>query len=104
MPDIPRLKAEFFRALSHPLRIRLLEVLAEGSRSVSALVAELGVEQPLVSQQLSVLRGAGFVTGRREGASVIYELADERTAELLATARAMLLDQFGALHRELRRS
>lgn len=104
MPEIPRLKADFFRALAHPLRIRLLEVLLDGPRSVSALVADVGLEQPPVSQQLSVLRGAGLVNGRRDGANVIYELADDRIADLLAIARAMLLDQFSALHDELRRS
>src|SRR3954464_13174382 len=61
MRDIPRLKAEFFKALGHPLRIRALELLAERERSVSSLAEAMDVEQPALSQQLGILRRAGFV-------------------------------------------
>jgi ArsR family transcriptional regulator len=92
MRDIPRLKAEFFKALGHPLRIRLLELLSEGERSVSELQAEVAVEQPHLSQQLGVLRRAGFLVARREGSTVTYAMADPRVAELLSLSRQMLLD------------
>jgi len=92
MRDIPRLKAEFFKALGHPLRIRVLELLSEDERSVSSLAEEIGVEQPALSQQLGILRRAGFVVARRDGVNVVYALADPRIAELLAVSRQMLLD------------
>lgn len=104
MPDIPRLKAEFFKALGHPLRIRVLELLSEDEASVSELLAQVDVEQPYLSQQLAVLRRAGFVATRREGPNVVYELADQRVAELLAIARQMLLDTVTATRDELRQS
>jgi ArsR family transcriptional regulator len=104
MRDIPRLKAEFFKALGHPLRIRILELLTEGEQSVSALLQQTSVEQSHLSQQLGVLRRAGFVVARREGANVIYALADPRIAELLAVSRQMLLDMVTATRDELRAS
>jgi DNA-binding transcriptional ArsR family regulator len=104
MRDIPRLKAEFFKALGHPVRIRVLELLTEGDRSVSDLLEQLTVEQPHLSQQLGVLRRAGFVVARREGPNVIYALADPRVADLLAVSRQMLLDMLTASRDELRSS
>jgi DNA-binding transcriptional ArsR family regulator len=104
MRDIPRLKAEFFKALGHPLRIRVLEVLAEGDQSVSELLEQVSVEQPNLSQQLGVLRRAGFVVARREGSNVIYALADPRIADLLAVSRQMLLDMVNATRDELTRA
>jgi DNA-binding transcriptional ArsR family regulator len=104
MRDIPRLKAEFFKALGHPLRIRVLELLSERERSVAEMLEEVSVEQPYLSQQLGVLRRAGFVVDRREGSNVIYTLADERIAELLAVSRQMLLDMLTATRDELRKT
>lgn len=101
MRDIPRLKAEFFKALGHPLRIRILELLADRERSVAELLAEVGAEQSHLSQQLGILRRAGFVISRREGASVIYSVADERISELLAVSRQMLIDMLTASRDEL---
>jgi DNA-binding transcriptional ArsR family regulator len=99
--DIPRLKAEFFKTLGHPLRIRVLELLAPGEQSVSDLLAALDVEQPHLSQQLGVLRRAGLVVTRREGASIVYALADERLVELLAVSKQILLDMLTATRDEL---
>jgi DNA-binding transcriptional ArsR family regulator len=104
MPEIPRLKAEFFKALSHPLRIRVLELLVDGHRTVSELQDALAVEQSSLSQQLGVLRRAGFVGSRREGSRVTYALADDRAGELLALSRQMLLDQYTASRDELERA
>jgi DNA-binding transcriptional ArsR family regulator len=104
MRDLPRLKAEFFKALGHPVRIRVLELLSTGDRSVSELLEHVDVEQPYLSQQLGVLRRAGFVVGRRDGANVVYALADPRVAELLAVSRQMLLDMVTATRDELRRA
>lgn len=84
-------KAELFKALAHPARIRALEVLVEGPRSVSALQPDVGIEASHLSQQLAVLRRAGLVTGRKDGSSVIYSIKDPELVELLAVARRILI-------------
>ena len=102
-----RLKAEFFKTLGHPARIRILELLSEGERSVGGLAAEVGLESSHLSQQLGVLRRAGVVLARKQGNAVIYSLASPDVAELLAVARAVLTgllnDQVGLL-KDLRAS
>lgn len=85
-----RMKADFFKTLGHPARIRVLELLSEREHAVSEMVAEIGIEPANLSQQLSILRRAGLIVGRRDGLSVTYELTSPRVAELLATARAIL--------------
>jgi ArsR family transcriptional regulator len=88
---LSEVKAELFKALGHPARVRALEVLAEGERSVGDLQPEVGIESSHLSQQLAVLRRAGLVTTRRDGSSVIYALRDPLVAELLAVAKRLLL-------------
>lgn len=83
-------KAELFKALAHPARIRVLELLAERERTVGQLAEETGLELSHLSQQVTVLRRAGIVDGRRAGNNVICCLRDPQTAELLAVARRML--------------
>ena len=85
-----RMKADFFKTLGHPARIRVLELLSERDHAVSEMVPEIGIEPANLSQQLSVLRRAGLVVARRDGLSVTYALTSPRIAELLATARAIL--------------
>ncbi len=91
--ELQMFKAEFFRALSHPIRIRLLETLASGERSVQELQDVLHVEQPIVSQQLSVLRAKNIVVTRKEGNTVIYALRDHLLADLLDVARRIFNNQ-----------
>lgn len=88
---VSEVKAELFKALGHPARIRVLEVLSEGEHSVSDLQPLVGIESSHLSQQLGVLRRAGIVTSRKEGASVIYSLADPLLADLLAVAKRLLI-------------
>ena len=85
------IKSDLFRALAHPARIRALELLAEGERSVSELQPLVGIESSHLSQQLGVLRRAGLVTTRKEGASVIYSIRDPQLVELLAVAKRLLI-------------
>lgn len=85
-----QMKADFFKTLGHPVRIRVLELLSQREHAVSEMLTEIGVEAANLSQQLSILRRAGLVTARREGLSVTYELATPEVAQLLATARAIL--------------
>ncbi len=89
--ELQTLKAEFFRAMAHPARIRILEVLAEkGEQSVQALQNRLSVDQPVVSQQLAKLRAHSVVSSRKEGTTVIYALADPRIGDLLKIAKDIL--------------
>lgn len=83
-------KAELFKALAHPARIRVLELLAERERTVGELAEGTGLELSHLSQQVSVLRRAGIVDSRRAGNNVICSLSDPQTAELLAVARRLL--------------
>ena len=85
-----KLKAEFFKTLGHPSRIRVLELLAVGDRSVSELLPEVGLESSNLSQQLAVLRRAEVVIARKEGSTVIYSIASPDIAELLTVARKVL--------------
>jgi len=80
-------KAEFFKALAHPLRIRILEVLRSGERSVQELQAALAVEQPIVSAQLAQLRRSSVVGARKVGTTVLYTLRDPLIGDLLDVAR-----------------
>lgn len=85
-----QLKAEFFKTLGHPARIRVLELLVERDRTVGELLPEVGLEPSNLSQQLGVLRRAGVVVARKDGNTVVYSLASPVIAELLAVARGVL--------------
>jgi DNA-binding transcriptional ArsR family regulator len=83
-------KAELFRTLGHPVRIRVLELLQDGPQPVRGLLAEIDVEASNLSQQLAVLRRAGLVTSARDGASVVYALSTADVADLLGAGRRIL--------------
>jgi len=88
---LSEIRADLFKALGHPARVRALEVLAERELSVGELQPLVGIESSHLSQQLGVLRRAGLVTTRKEGSSVIYALKDPLVAELLVVAKRLLL-------------
>lgn len=85
-------KADFFRTLGHPVRIRVLELLQDGPRPVRELLAEIPIEASRLSQQLAVLRRTGLVSARRGGGTVQYALAGVEVAELLRAARRILTE------------
>jgi DNA-binding transcriptional ArsR family regulator len=85
--DLQAFKAGFFKALAHPIRIRLLELLVRQDRTVQELQEALQLEQPVVSQQLAVLRANNIVSGTKTGASVRYAVRDPLIADLLEVAR-----------------
>jgi len=85
--ELPAFKAQFFRALAHPTRIRLLEILVRGDRTVQELQDALQLEQPIISQQLAVLRNQGIVSAHKEGLSVRYAVRDPLVGDLLDVAR-----------------
>lgn len=102
MGELQVFKARFFRALGHPVRIRILEELTLGARGVQELRDRLAVGQPLVSQQLAVLRTHGIVTANKHGLSVSYALRDPLVAELLRVARRIFSNQLTSAHGLLR--
>ncbi|MFJ5833409.1 ArsR/SmtB family transcription factor [Streptomyces sp. NPDC093089] len=85
-------KADFFRMLGHPVRIRVLELLQDGPVAVRDLLAAIEVEPPALSQQLAVLRRSGIVASSRDGATVVYRLAGGDVADLLQAARRILTE------------
>jgi DNA-binding transcriptional ArsR family regulator len=108
--ELQTFKARFFKALAHPIRIRLIELLLERDRTVQELHTALGLDQSSVSQHLGVLRAHHVVRARKEGAAVRYALQDPLVGDLLAVARRIFgnqlvgtQDMLRALRREHRR-
>ena len=87
------MKANLFRVLGHPARVRILELLQDGERTVGTLQAELELDSGGASQHLAALRRIGLVESRREGTSVYYRVEDERVFELLAAGRQIISRQ-----------
>ena len=88
--EVAQLHADICSALADPRRILILYALVDQSRNVSDLAVEVGISQPAASRHLNILRERGLVNPRREGHSVIYQLADERIIQALDLLRAVL--------------
>jgi ArsR family transcriptional regulator len=104
--ELQTFKAQFFRALAHPTRIRMLEILVRGGRTVQELQEALTLDQPIVSQQLAVLRNQSIVSAQKEGLSVRYTLRDPLVGDLLDVARRIFNNHLAntrGLLRELQR-
>lgn len=105
-PERPlyEIKANLFKALAHPARIRVLEILSMSQEPtpVSAILADSDIEPTLLSQHLAVLKRHHVVSGRRVGNAVYYELAHPMIAQLLVIARAFLTDTLAAQRDRLR--
>lgn len=84
------LKADLFKVLGHPVRVRIIELLRDGERTVGSLQGSLGLDSSGTSQHLAALRKQGLVVGRREGASVHYRVTDRAVFDLLEVARGLL--------------
>ncbi|MEG6585353.1 ArsR/SmtB family transcription factor [Dendrosporobacter sp. 1207_IL3150] len=101
--ELQRFKADFFKALAHPLRIRILELLSEGDKNVNEIQAIIGSEGSAVSQQLAILRNKNIVFGTKDGNKVTYSLRDPMIVELLTVARHIfnnhLIDTISMLDR-----
>jgi ArsR family transcriptional regulator len=80
-------KADFFKALAHPLRISMLDELRHGELTVNELSEIFGVEQANASQQLAVLRNRNIVIARKKGANVYYSVSDKSIFKLLDVAK-----------------
>ena len=91
-------KAQLFRVLGHPLRIRILELLRDGERTVGDLQAELGLDSSSTSQHLAALRQQGVLDSRPAGTNVYYRIRDPRISELLAIAKEILTSALSDSH------
>jgi len=91
-------KAQLFRVLGHPLRIRILELLRDGERTVGDLQAELELDSSGTSQHLAALRQQGVLDSRRVGTSVYYRIRDPRISQLLAVATETLTSALSDSH------
>ena len=100
--DLQRFKADFFKALAHPIRIWLLDVLRVRERSVQELQAALGLDQSTVSQQLAILRAKHVVVARKEGTTVRYAVRDPLVGNLLDVARRIFNHQLAGTRTMLR--
>ncbi|MBC9723781.1 helix-turn-helix transcriptional regulator [Streptomyces sp. TRM68367] len=89
--------AKFFRALSDPTRLRLLEFILRGERTSAECVEHAGISQPRVSVHLSCLVDCGYVTARRDGKKLRYSVGDPRVADLVVLARSLAADNATAL-------
>ena len=91
-------KAQLFRVLGHPVRIRILELLGDGERTVGDLQARLELDSSGTSQHLGALRQLGLLEARREGTSVYYRIKDPRVSQLLTVARQILTSALSDSH------
>ena len=87
LTQLRHFKAEFFKALAHPLRISILDALREGEKTVAEISEEFKVEQANASQQLAVLRHKNIITARKAGSNVYYSVSDPSIFKLLDAAR-----------------
>ena len=105
-PEALEMVAARFRAMGEPLRLRILQQLEDGERSVSALAESVASTQPNVSKHLKVLQDAGLVKRRQQGTTIYYSIADTMVFELCemicSTLRDRLEAQVGALNARLR--
>jgi DNA-binding transcriptional ArsR family regulator len=92
------LKAQLFRVLGHPVRIRILELLREGERTVGDLQAALSLDSSGTSQHLAALRQQGVLESRRAGTSVYYRIRDPRVSQLMAVAKQILTSALSDSH------
>jgi DNA-binding transcriptional ArsR family regulator len=90
-PPVHRVKAELFRILGHPIRVRILELLRDGERTVGDLQSALSLDSGGTSQHLGVLRRHGVLDTRRAGTKIYYRVKDPRTFQLLEVAREILM-------------
>ena len=86
-------KAEFFKVLANPVRIRILDALRDGPQSVGELRTRLGTEQATISQHLAILRARNFVMTERRGTTILYEISDPAIWKLLDSAREIFDNQ-----------
>ncbi len=92
-------RARYFRVLGDPTRLRMLEALLEGERTVAEIVSIIGAPRSRISNHLACLKWCRLLTARRQGRHVVYHVADTRVANLLALSKGLSVEQCGYLAR-----
>lgn len=90
---ISKLKSELFKALAHPTRIQILDLLKDGELCVCEIYEDLELNQSNISQHLKVLKDQDLVTSRKEGVKVLYQIKDDKAWEILDSAEELLVKQ-----------
>jgi DNA-binding transcriptional ArsR family regulator len=83
---------KFFKGLGDSTRLRIVEALLQKERNVSELIKILGIPQSNISNHLACLKWCGYITSRKEGTSIYYQITDERVQEIVALAREIIAD------------
>ena len=97
-----KIKADFLGVLAHPARLRLLEALKLGGKTVGALATEVQLSQPATSKHLSMLRQAGILASEQSGKTVVYRVANPAIFQVLRSVNAVLLEQMRRAERDLK--
>jgi len=92
LPESDEILMKFFKGLGDPTRIRIVEALLEKQRNVSELIKILGIPQSNISNHLACLKWCGYITSRKEGTSIYYQITDERVKKIVALAREIIAD------------
>lgn len=85
-----KIKADFLKALAHPVRLQVIELLKDGEKNVGAIVKSLGVPQSSLSRHLLVLREGGILKSRQQGTVIYYDIEDRDTFSVLRPIAEML--------------
>jgi len=99
--SLQALQADLFKAIAHPTRLEILQLLRSGERCVCEIFPALDIEQPNVSRHLSVLKKEGIVSSRKDGLKVIYRVNDKSIYELLDLATDILKEHWEKRNRAL---
>ena len=89
---------KFFKGLGDPTRLRIVEALLEKERNVSELIQLLRLPQSNISNHLACLKWCGYISSRKEGTSVYYQVTDERVKEIIGLAREVIADHAESLY------
>ena len=100
--ELYQLQADVCKAIAHPTRIEILQLLREGERCVCEIFPAMKIEQPNVSRHLSVLKKAGILSSRKEGLKVIYTVNDQRIYQALDLITDILREQLNSKQSILR--
>lgn len=101
MAVLLNLKSELFKALGHPIRIKIIELLKEGELCVCIINEKLEQSQPNISQHLSKLKKADLVKSRKEGLQVYYSLKDDEIIEILELSKKIILKQINQTRQDI---
>lgn len=98
LPESDEILMKFFKGLGDPTRIRIVDALLEKERNVSELIKILQTPQSNISNHLACLKWCGYITSRKEGTSIYYQITDERVKKIVELAREIIADHAESLY------